>query len=57
MLAARYSKNPEDLRILLEAGADAKAKDKLGMTAFDYAKANEKLRGTEALRMLQKASQ
>ncbi len=49
MLAARYGKNSEDLTMLLEAGADAKAKDKLGMTAFDYAKANEKLRGTVGL--------
>lgn len=43
--------------MLMEAGADAKAKDKLGMTAFDYAKANKKLSGTAGFRMLQAASQ
>jgi len=41
----------------LKAGADAKAKDKLGKTAFDYAQANEKLKGTDAYRQLQEASQ
>ena len=50
MLAARYGNSSEDLAMLLEAGADAKAKDKLGMTALDYAKANEKLRGTAGFR-------
>ena len=34
----------------LEAGADAKAKDATGKTALDYAQANPKLKGTDALR-------
>jgi hypothetical protein len=45
--------------ILLKAGGDAKAKDKTGKTAFDYAKSNYslKVRGTDAYRQLQEASQ
>ena len=42
---------------LLKAGADPKAKDGTGKTALDYAQANAALRGTDALRQLQKASQ
>jgi ankyrin repeat protein len=42
---------------LLRAGADAKAKDNYGKTAFDYAQNNEKLKGTDAYRQLQEASQ
>jgi ankyrin repeat protein len=33
--------------MLLNAGADVKAKDRAGMTAFDYAKGNAKLRAPE----------
>jgi ankyrin repeat protein len=33
---------------LLAAGADAKAKDNDGNTAFDYAQKNEKLAGSKA---------
>ena len=42
---------------LLKAGANAKAKDGKEKTAFDYAKANKMLKGTDALRQLQEASQ
>ena len=37
MYAAAYNKDPEVITVLLKAGADAKAKDRWGKTAFDYA--------------------
>ena len=57
MAAASYTENPEVIPTLLKAGADAKAKNKAGHTAFDYAQYNEKLKGTDAYRQLQRASQ
>lgn len=42
--------------ILLKAGADAKAKDSTNKTALDYARANAKLKDTDAYRQLEKAS-
>ena len=53
MIAAGNNPNPEVLKALLEAGADAKAKNNEGKTAFDYARMNEKLKDTEALRLLE----
>ena len=41
---------------LLKLGADTKVKDVSGGMAIDYARKNEKLRNTEALRLLEKAS-
>jgi hypothetical protein len=41
----------------LKAGADAKAKDVWGKTAFDYAQRNLKLNGTDAYRKIEEASQ
>jgi len=41
----------------LNAGADAKIRDRTGRTAFDYAKDNAKLVDTDAYRQLEKASQ
>ena len=55
MIAALYNKNPEIISILLRNGADVKAKDKYGKRAIDYAKRNEKLKNTDALRELEKA--
>jgi hypothetical protein len=40
----------------LKAGADAKAKDSVGETAFDYAQYNENLKGTDDLKQLEEAS-
>jgi hypothetical protein len=48
MYAAGSDPNPEVIITLLRAGADGKAKDTVGKTAFDYAQDNEKLRGTDA---------
>ncbi len=55
MYAAAFSYNPEMIMALLKAGADAKAKDNAGKTAFDHAQANEKLKCTDAYWKLHKA--
>jgi len=57
MIAAGANQHPEVIIAILKAGGDAKAKDKAGKTAFDYAKSNYSLIGTDAYRMLQEASQ
>ena len=55
LLAARY--NTTDVVIeLLDAGANAGAQDNLGMSAYDYARTNGKLRGTVALERLKATS-
>ena len=51
--AALQNTTPEVLKVLLEAGADAKVKDDEGKRALDYAMENEKLEGTEALKLLE----
>ena len=53
MFAARYNSNPEVLKALLETGVDAKAKNNEGRTALDHARENEKLKGTDALKLLE----
>ena len=53
MAAARYNSNPEVLGGLIGAGADAKVKDNEGKTALDYARMNEKLKDTGALKLLE----
>ena len=57
MFAARYNQSPEVIMTLLKAGADAKAKNRHGKTAFDYAQRNASLKDTDAYRQLQEASQ
>jgi hypothetical protein len=57
LMFAAVNQNPEVISTLLKAGADAKAKDRDGKTAFDYAQKNEKLKGTDAYRQLEEASQ
>ena len=47
MWAAGFNPNPEVIALLLDAGADGRAKDREGKTAFDYAKENEALVGTD----------
>jgi len=48
--------NSEVIIFLLNAGADPSIKNSLGRTAMDYAWENEKLKDTEAFRILQKAT-
>jgi len=57
LMYAAISNPPEMIATLLNAGTDAKAKDREGKTALDHAKDNEKLKGTDAYRQLQEASQ
>jgi tetratricopeptide (TPR) repeat protein len=54
MLAVRYNKNPEAITTLLEAGANVYTLDSSGRTAVDYAQGNEKLKGSDAYRQLEK---
>jgi hypothetical protein len=39
---------PEDVIVLLDAGADTKIQDNNNATPFDHAKDNEDLKGTDA---------
>jgi ankyrin repeat protein len=55
-LAAFTNPNPEVVTVFLKAGADAKAKDNEGKTAFDLAYWNPALKGTDAYRHLEEAS-
>jgi ankyrin repeat protein len=57
MQAAGKTHNPDVIIALLKAGANAKAKNKSGYSALDYAKDNAKLKDTDAYRQLLKASQ
>ena len=54
--ANSYNPNPDVIVILLNAGANAKLKNNSGMRAIDYARENPKLKGTQALKMLEAAS-
>jgi ankyrin repeat protein len=56
MYAAWYNQNPEVVKILLEAGADAKLVDDFGKKAIDYAKKNDFLLGTSVYKQLEEAS-
>lgn len=55
MLAAKSNENPQVVLALLDAGADGKLRDKAGKTAFDYAKDNPALRGTDAYLRLEES--
>ena len=46
--AARFNDNPAVVVILLDAGADPKAKTGSGRTAFDLIQENEGLKDTDA---------
>ena len=52
-MAARLNKNPAVVAALLGAGADANARDRERRTAWDYAKHNRALRGTEISKQLE----
>jgi hypothetical protein len=48
MSAARNAIDPAIVTLLLDLGADASATDTEGKSAFDYARGNDALRGTDA---------
>ena len=54
-LAAILNSDPTIITILLDAGADAAARDRKGKTPWGYAKDNESLRGTDAYWRLNEA--
>jgi len=56
MQAASKNQNPDAIIALLKAGANAKVKNNKGYTALDYAKANQYLKDTDALKQLEEAS-
>ena len=47
LILPQSTPNPKVITTFLKAGVDAKAKDKAGLTAFDYVQGNEKLNGTD----------
>ena len=55
LLAARFNTTAVVTQ-LLDSGADPKAQDNLGLTAFDWAKNNSKLRGSRVLSRLKDSS-
>ncbi|MCL2010843.1 MAG: ankyrin repeat domain-containing protein, partial [Synergistaceae bacterium] len=57
MLAARSTRDPEVVSVLLRHGADASIRDDDGRSAFDYASVNARLRNTDAYRQLLEASE
>ena len=56
LMYAVLGSDPEKIIALLKAGADAKAEDNAELRAFDYAKDDERLQGTDAYRMLEQAT-
>ena len=48
MFAAIENSNPEVLQVLLDAGADATAKNGMGEIAWDLIQDNEALKGSKA---------
>ena len=52
MIAARYNRNPEVIRVLLESGADVNAIDLRWNKAIVFAERNRALRGTDSFALL-----
>ncbi|WP_323784613.1 ankyrin repeat domain-containing protein [Thalassovita sp.] len=50
--AAKFG-TEDKIMVLLEAGADAGARTEMGESAYDFGAGNEKLAGTDALKMLE----
>ena len=46
--AAEHNENPAVIEALLDAGADATARDDYGRIPYDYAEDNEALKGSAA---------
>jgi ankyrin repeat protein len=56
MWAVMYYEVPDNVFVLLDAGADATARDKAGKSVLDYARENWRFAGTEAMRRLEQAN-
>lgn len=56
MWAAMYYEVPDKTLVLLDAGADATARDTAGKSVLDYARENWRFEGTEAMRRLEQAN-
>lgn len=54
--ALMYACNPKVLNALIDAGADVNARDSEGKMAIDYARESKYLKGTDALKRLEKLS-
>jgi ankyrin repeat protein len=54
--AARLNENPEVISVLLKAGADPNLRNIDGRSALDYARKNESLQGSDALKALEEAT-
>ena len=48
MWAASFNENPEVITVLIDAGAEMNARNNKDETAFDLAKKNEHIKGTDA---------
>jgi ankyrin repeat protein len=55
ILSSQHNPNPEIIKALMKAGAEAKAQDHYGKTAYDYAKENEKLKNSDVVTLLENA--
>ena len=53
--AAEHSKSPEVIKILLDAGANPKAKARYGYSPWFLIQDNDDLKGTDGYRLLQQA--
>jgi ankyrin repeat protein len=56
LMHAAQKNRPVAIITLLDLGADPKATDDTGKTAIDFARENVRLKGTKALRKLEKMS-
>ncbi|MBQ9419540.1 MAG: ankyrin repeat domain-containing protein [Synergistaceae bacterium] len=56
LMYAAENGHVEVINALIEAGADVNTKDGNGKTAIDYARYNDKLKGTDALKRLEELS-
>ena len=56
LIHAASNGNPETVNALIDAGSYVKQKDKSGKMAVDYARKNNKLKGTTALERLERLS-
>ena len=56
LMMAADGGHTENVDALIDAGTDVNAKDNYGKMAVDYARENEKLKGTDLLKRLEELS-